>query len=240
MTGQLISIIVPVYNQAGHIGAVVREYEATLGRVRDPHELILVVNGSRDGSLEACRALQDEYPPVRAIHSEERGWGRAVQVGLREARGDLLCYTNSARTSAQDLTLLLLYAVAYPNVVVKANRKIRDNWRRRLGSLLYNLECRALFDLSYWDINGTPKVFPRGFDKLTTLTRHDDLIDLEFNVICRREGYPIIEVPIFATRRHEGKSTTNYGSAVKMYWGAYRLWRTMREAGECQPLAARG
>ena len=44
---------------------------------------------------------------------------------------------------------------------MKANRKIRDNWRRRLGSLLYNLECRALFDLANWDINGTPKVFPR-------------------------------------------------------------------------------
>ena len=47
--------------------------------------------------------------------------------------------------------------------VIKASRKIRENWKRRLGSLLYNLECRALFDLPYWDINGTPKVFGRHF-----------------------------------------------------------------------------
>jgi hypothetical protein len=118
-----------------------------------------------------------------------------------------------------------LYATTYRNVVVKANRKIRDSWRRRLGSLVYNLECRALFDLPTWDINGTPKVFPRSFGKLLELEREDDLIDAEFNAICRREGYQVIEVPVLSTRRHGGTSTTNYGSALKMYWGAWQLWR---------------
>jgi hypothetical protein len=113
--------------------------------------------------------------------------------------------------------------------VIKANRKIRESFQRRAGSLLYNLECRALFDLSQWDINGTPKVFPRAFDKLMALSREDDLIDAEFNAICRREGYAMLEVPIFSSRRHGGKSTTNYGSAVKMYTGAYALWRSMRQ-----------
>jgi hypothetical protein len=121
--------------------------------------------------------------------------------------------------------LLLLYARTFPDVVVKANRKIRERWTRRLGSLLYNLECRALFDLSSWDVNGTPKVFPRSFAKLLALTRDDDLIDAEFSWICRREGYRMLEVPIFSSRRHGGTSTTTLLSAVRMYAGAYRLWR---------------
>jgi hypothetical protein len=127
------------------------------------------------------------------------------------------------------MTLILLYAVAYPDVVIKANRKIRESFRRRLGSLLYNLECRAFFDLPTWDINGTPKVFPRKFEKLLQLTKDDDLIDAEFNAICRREEYPMLEVPVLSTKRHGGKSTTNYNSAFKMYWGAYKLWRSMRQ-----------
>ena len=231
MKDSLISIVLPIYNQADHVSSVVQEYEEALTRVQNPHELILVVNGCRDNSLEICRALADRYPSVRAIHSEISGWGLAVKLGLQEARGELLCYTNSARTSAQDLTLLLLYAIACPNVVIKANRKIRESWHRRLGSLLYNLECRALFDLSYWDINGTPKVFPRAFDKLLALTRDDDLIDAEFNIICRREGYRTLEVPIFSNLRHGGKSGTNYRSAMKMYWGAIQLRRSMRKGG---------
>ena len=161
-------------------------------------------------------------------HSEQGGWGLAVRLGLARAEGRILCYTNSARTAPQELMLMLLYAVAYPEVVIKANRKIREGVTRRLGSLLYNLECRALFDLSYWDINGTPKVFPRSFARLLRLTRDDDLVDLEFNRICREAEYPVIEVPVFSSRRHGGKSTTGFGSAFRMYWGAIEMWRAAR------------
>ncbi|MEM9538209.1 MAG: glycosyltransferase [Cyanobacteria bacterium P01_E01_bin.42] len=219
-----ISIILPVYNQADHIGAIVQEYEEALTNIQNPHELILVVNNCRDRSLEVCQVLASQYSSIRIVHSEEGGWGLAVKLGIAAAKGDLICYTNSARTSAKDLTLLLLYAVVYPQVIIKANRKIRDNWFRRLGSLFYNLECRTLFDLSYWDINGTPKIFPRQCDRLLHLTRDDDLIDVEFNIICRQENYPVLEVPIFSTSRHGGRSTTNINSAFKLYWGALQIW----------------
>jgi glycosyltransferase involved in cell wall biosynthesis len=231
----LVSVILPVHNQADHLAEIVAEFEAVLARVPGQHELMLIENGSRDDSLKVCRELADEYPSVQALHSPHGGWGRAVKFGLKHASGDLICYTNSARTSPQDLLLMLLYATAYPNIVVKANRKIREGTRRRLGSLLYNIECRMLFDLANWDINGTPKVFPRSFGKLVALSQDDDLIDAEFSAICRREGYPMIEVPIFSSRRHGGKSTTNLMSAVKMYWGAYLLWRAWRKDGRPLP-----
>lgn len=228
MKVSLISVVLPVHNQADHVRAVVREYEEALQKVPVPHELILVTNDCSDNSLQECEALSAEFPSVHLFDTPHRGWGHAVKLGLKEARGDILCYTNLARTSAGDLTLLLLYSVAHPDAIIKTNRKIRDNWRRRMGSLLYNLECRALFDLPYWDINGTPKVFPRRFDKLLRLQRDDDLIDAEFNAICRREGYRVLEIPVFSRRRHGGKSTTNYRSALRMYWGAYQMWRAMR------------
>jgi glycosyltransferase involved in cell wall biosynthesis len=225
----LISIILPVHNEAAYVREMVEKFEEALDKVPAPHEFILVTNGCRDDSFEVCRKMAADNPRVRVINSERGGWGLAVRLGLAEARGTIICYTNLARTNPRDLTLLLLYAIAHPEVVIKTNRKIRDNWRRRLGSLIYNLECRALFDLSYWDINGTPKVFPRAFDKLMALSREDDLIDAEFNAICRRENYPVLEVPVFSHRRHGGKSTTNYGSAVRMYWGAYKMWRAMEK-----------
>ena len=225
----LVSIIIPVRNQSDHISAVVEEFEQALTRLPCPHELIIVVNASTDATLDICRELEKLHAAVRAIHSYKGGWGLAVKMGLEAARGELICYTNCARTQAEDLMLLLIYALAYPNVVIKANRKIRDGWLRRLGSLLYNLECRALFDLSFWDINGTPKVFPRSFEKLMRLTQDGDLIDVELNIICRREGYPVLEVPIFSSRRHGGRSTTTIVSAWKMYAGAIRLWQNLRK-----------
>jgi glycosyltransferase involved in cell wall biosynthesis len=217
-----------VHDQGGHIAAIVAAHVAALARVPQAWEILLVVNGSTDDSLAVCREVSARTPGVRVLEREEPGWGGAVRLGLAEAKGDLLCYTNSARTTPEELVLVLLYAVAYPGVIVKANRKIRESWRRRLGSLVYNLECRALFDLSTWDINGTPKVFPRTFGKLLQLTHADDLVDAEFCVTSRREGYPMVEVPIFSTRRHGGRSTTRLSSAFRMYWGAWRMWRSQR------------
>ena len=218
------SIILPVYNQADHIEEIVDEYVDTLADFTYSHELILVVNNSRDNSRAECEKLQVKYNNVRSIYLEQGGWGRAVKEGLKIAQGRMICYTNSARTSARNLTLLLLYGAVNNDRVIKANRKNRDSVFRRLGSLFYNLECRALFDFPFWDVNGTPKVFPRSFSKILDLSRNDDLIDLEFSIICRQYDYPMIEVPIFSQRRHGGKSTTNIGSAVRMYLGALRLW----------------
>src|SRR5262249_30091691 len=162
-------------------GDVVREYSAALGRMPLRHELILVPNGPmRDATTAVCADLAATLPDVRSEPLTPGGWGRAVRHGLKQARGDLLCFTNSARTAPHEPTLTILYAATHPGTVVKANRKIRDHWSRRLGSLIYNLECRALFDLSVWDVNGTPKVFPRSCERLLALAHDDDLIDAEF------------------------------------------------------------
>jgi glycosyltransferase involved in cell wall biosynthesis len=225
MSTPLASIVLPVHNQADHIREIAEGHLRALSALPVEAELVLVPNACRDASTAICRTLATTSPAVRVVESALGGWGRAVRLGLREARGDILCYTNSARTTPEELSLLLGYALAHPDVVIKANRKIREHWSRRIGSLLYNMECRTLFDLSNWDVNGTPKVFPRRYERLLALSRDDDLIDAEFNLICRRAGYPMMEVPIFSQRRHGGRSTTNLRSAFRMYWGAIQLWR---------------
>jgi glycosyltransferase involved in cell wall biosynthesis len=225
-----VSIILPIYRQASHIGAVIEGYLAALQELPATWEILLVVNGSGgDDSLEVCRELESRNPGLRTIHSPERGWGRAVRLGIAEARGDLICYTNAARTAADELVFALRSALEYPDAVIKANRKFRDSAFRRMGSLLYNLQCRALFNLPFWDINGTPKVFPRKLDKLRSLSRNDDLIDLEFDVVCQEEGYRLLEIPILCTRRHGGKSTTGIRSAFRLYYGAYQFSRERRQ-----------
>jgi glycosyltransferase involved in cell wall biosynthesis len=229
MSIRLASVVLPVYNQEDHIGRVLEEYVESLRRLDIEYELLPVVNGPRrDRSLEVCREMGKRYPAIRTLCIDEGGWGRAVRAGLAEARGDLLCYTNSARTTGKDLLLFLLYGSIHTETVIKAGRKIRENMVRRMGSLAYNLECRALFDLPYWDVNGTPKVFTRTLSRLLELERDDDLIDLEFSVICRDAQYMVLEVPIFSSTRHSGGSTTKLSSAFRMYWGAVQMLRNFK------------
>jgi dolichol-phosphate mannosyltransferase len=220
-----VSIALPVHNQADHVEAIVHDYITALDDAGIDWEIVLVPNACRDNSVAICGGIATADPRVRVVELKLGGWGRAVRAGLAASSGDTLCYTNSARTTPEMLTQALTFAAGHPEAVVKAQRKIRDNARRQLGSLLYNLECRMLFGLATWDINGTPKVFPRQFEQLLALRRDDDLIDAEFVFTCRRAGYPIVEMPISMTVRHGGSSTTKLSSAWRMYRGAYELRR---------------
>lgn len=230
MSRDLVSIVLPVYNQADHIGRVVEGYTQALSHLTLRYELILVVNGSRDASQRVCAALVKRDRRVRMLVSARGGWGLAVKLGLKAAKGSLLCYTNSSRTTPAELVSLLLAASLQPGHAVKAARQVRGDIARRAGSLLFNLECRLLLGTQSWDVNGTPKVFPRSMGALLRLSREDDLIDAEFNALCRREAYPLFEIPIYSHRRHGGQSTTSLKSAWRMYAGVFGLARQARRS----------
>jgi glycosyltransferase involved in cell wall biosynthesis len=220
---EVVSVIVPIWNQADQIQEIVDDYRGSLTSLGCCYEILLAVNGSSDASLEMSSRVAQPHPDVKVLSLATAGWGAAVKAGVRAAAGSLLCYTNSARTRGTDLARVIEYAVANPGNVVKATRRLRDGALRRAGSLLFNAECRLLFDLSVWDINGTPKAFPRALSRLLDLRSDDDLFDAEFMLTCREAGYPVLEVPIEFTGRRGGRSSTTMRSAVRLYWGALRL-----------------
>ncbi|MDQ1532394.1 MAG: hypothetical protein QOF28_155 [Actinomycetota bacterium] len=226
-----VSIVLPAYRAADQVRDVIPELIKEVEKVGARLEVIVVVNGPRDGTDEAAAELAAADPCVRVLRAEEAGWGRAVQTGLSAATGDLLAYTNLARTPPSVLRIAVALAFDAEGSVVKANRRVRDSAVRRVGSLFYNLECRTLFDLSVFDVNGTPKVFPSELADLRELRRDDDMIDVEFLAICRARGYQVIEFGVPPLPRHSGRSTTNLGSAWRMYAGAFALRRELARRG---------
>ncbi len=229
-----LSVVLPVHNQGEHIGETVRVYLSALSNLRHPFELLLVVNASRDGSLTACEELSRSNPAVRVLSGAVPGWGRAVRAGIAASRGEILAYTNSARTTPHLLCSLVLLGLANPGYLVKAERRLRFPLIRRVGSVLYNFQCRALFDLAVWDVNGTPKVFSRSILPPAGLREEGDLIDLELLIHCARSGIPVLEVPVVSPGRLAGRSTTMLPSALKMYAGAFRLRRELRRAASTE------
>ena len=229
MTHEL-SVVLPIYNQADHLEAVVRAIAEVLRDHRYRFELILVPNACRDESEAVCRALAETVPEVRVVVLVDGGWGRAVAAGLAASSGEVLCYANSARTHPSDLLQVVGLARANRLALIKAHRRSRESLDRRLGSFLFNGQCRLLFKLATWDINATPKAFSR--DIYERVVRHacspGDLFDLECHVICRERNVPTLEVPTYNWQRHAGRSTTNYRSAVRLYVGAITMWRARR------------
>jgi hypothetical protein len=233
-TGSVISLVLPVCGSQGFgsDGALalrrsVEAYIASLAEIGQPWEILLVPAASeaaRNAVQDACAQVAVEDAGVHVGLSVD-GWGAAVGTGLRMSQGELLCYTNYERTSGKVLDTMLSFAVRNPELVLRANRRTRDTGIHRLGSLLFNLECRAVLGIPAWDINGTPKIFPRAFSKLLELTRSDDLFDAEFSLVCEREGYPVVEIPVEADLLFGSPGPPDYRAALRMYRGVPALRR---------------
>ena len=86
-----VSVVVPCFNGMKTIGDCLSSL-ADQTYSRDRFEVLLVDNGSRDGT---CEFVQASFPWVRLVHCSEKGSGYARNAGIREARGELLLSTDS-------------------------------------------------------------------------------------------------------------------------------------------------
>jgi hypothetical protein len=210
--------VIPV-SDIGEAETAAREYAPLAGSAPQGFEIVLVHTGDATPTgVPAAEGIHVEMVPAPGA-----GWGRSIRAGLEAAGGDLLCYTSQSRTSPEALRQVLASARAFPASVVRVNRRSRDSLAQRVGSLLYNAECRRLYGLPVWDVNGTPKAFPREFDRLLALRSDDELFDLEFSVACQANGYPVVEVPVAAS----SGAAMGLATAARLYWRAFRSRREL-------------
>lgn len=86
----LVSVIVPVYNTERYVAETVR---SLLAQTYRELEIIIVIDGSTDGSLAICRRFDD--PRIRIVEQENRGLAGARNTGIRKARGELVGFLDS-------------------------------------------------------------------------------------------------------------------------------------------------
>jgi len=88
-----LSVVVMAFNEAANLEAVVREVRATLDRLGVPAEVLIVDDGSTDGSGGVADGLARDVREVRVVHHEtNRGLGGVYRTGFDEARGELVSF----------------------------------------------------------------------------------------------------------------------------------------------------
>ncbi len=105
----MISVVCPFYNEESIIGASVRLMLSNLGAMAEDWELIVVDDGSRDGSRRAVEEIAAAEPRLRVIgYSFNRGRGYAIRTGAREARGEILVTTEIDSSWGNDIVARLV------------------------------------------------------------------------------------------------------------------------------------
>lgn len=218
------SIVFPVMNQEDHIDKVIRSYHKELTKHKFSFELIAVVNCSKDRSFEVCKKVSKELLGVKCYELKGCGYGLGILYGLKKATGKYLGYLNCARIHTPDLIRTLKHFLVDDKVIVHGVRIRRENEKRRMGSLLYNIFWRVVFRIPNRDINGNPNIFSRDIYIKINLKFTDSMIDPELLEKAKKFHIPVVEVPVIDYSRHGGKSTTTFKTIFRLlkemslYW----------------------
>jgi len=220
-----LSIIVPVYNEVDTIAEILRRvravnlavsvgYESEAGSVVEmEREIVVVDDGSTDGTRELLRQVQGSAETNILWHEENQGKGAAVRTGLRHATGDIMLIQDAdLEYDPRDYPSLLKPILEDRSQVVYGSR-FRGGPTRAMffwhmvGNRLLTLVTNVLYDSILSDMETCYKVFTREVADQLDLKASGWGFDPEITAQILKLGYRIYEVPITYTGREfeEGK-----------------------------------
>lgn len=207
MNKPYLSIVIPAYNEASRIGKTLEEVQEYTASKPFATEIILVDDGSVDGTPELFRAFQLHSAGTRAFRNEHnRGKGFSVRRGVLEACGQLVLFTDADLSApieeADKLLAALESSQADAAVGSRAlNRQligVHQPWRREFAGRCFNRFVRLFTGLKIHDTQCGFKLFRqestrRAFD----LQRVEGFgFDPEVLFLIERLGGKIVEVPV--------------------------------------------
>lgn len=199
-----ISVVVPVFNEAGGIGSVLDQLEAVMGEAGVEYELIVVDDGSVDGSAELVQSRGDQVRLRR--HAQNKGYGASLKTGIRLATYDLIAITDGDGTYplARLFDLMEKYTSGNCDMVVGAriHRRAAVPTVRRPAKWVINRLASFVAGEPIPDVNSGLRVFRR-----STALRFFNLLPDRFSftttitLAMLRHGYLVEHVPIEYHRR---------------------------------------
>lgn len=201
-----LSIVIPAYNEARRLPATlasISEYLELSGRRA---EVIVVDDGSSDGTAEAVRSQPGAAMPPKVLGFEgNRGKGAAVREGLLAATGDYVLFMDADNsTHVTELEKLLPIAESGTPIVVgsryldRDSIKIKQPWYRVAISRVGNLMIQLLILRGVKDTQCGFKLFTNeaAHDVASRLTMEGFSFDMELLVIAKQLGCQFTEVPV--------------------------------------------
>jgi|HubBroStandDraft_5_1064220.scaffolds.fasta_scaffold00695_5 dolichyl-phosphate beta-glucosyltransferase len=235
--GPELSIIIPSYNEEKRLPrtlARIREYFEGRPLPLDQIEVIVVDDGSTDGTAQVARDWARQWPSVRLLSNPgNQGKGYSVRHGMLESRGRLALFTDADLSAPIEESEKLFDALKKGNQVAIGSRAIdrslisvRQSQLREMAGIIFNALVRLFTWLPIHDTQCGFKVFEREASRI--VFEQQRILgwgfDPEVLFLAKRHGLRIAEVPVRwahdeATKVHVVRaSLTMFGDLIYIRW----------------------
>jgi glycosyltransferase involved in cell wall biosynthesis len=220
-----LSVIIPVYNEVGSISEILKRLRAT----KLPREIVVVDDGSNDGTREILRKLDGRNGVRVLLHERNQGKGAAVRTGMNAARGDILIIQDAdLEYDPRDISDLLvpikegLADVVYGSRFLGRAHRVTMFWHMVANRTL-TLMTNILYNTILTDMETGYKVFRREVINGMTIRSNSFNFEPEFTAKILKRNYRIFEVPITFNPRDYSQ-----GKKIKLHDAFEAVWTLIK------------
>ena len=225
-----LSIVLPCLDEADRLPGTLAAYLAHFPPSRSEVELIVVDDGSSDGTTVIADQIAAADPRVLVVRTtRNHGKGYAVRTGVQAAQGELVVFTDADGSYGPEQLDRVVAALAAAPVAIGArlgSQAGAGSPLRRLASRVFNRVMRLLLGLPFSDTQCGLKGFRRdAAEAVFRRARVDGFaFDAEALLVARHLGIEVVEVPVRAEER-QGSKVRLGGDAVAMLGDVWRVRR---------------
>jgi glycosyltransferase involved in cell wall biosynthesis len=199
-----LSVIVPAYNEEHRLPYSLRQIVDYLGKQEYKSEVLVVDDGSEDGTARVIEGMMAELPTLSLLRTEHRGKGHAVKTGMLAGLGEYLFICDADLSMPIEELYKFLppaiegYDVAIASREVPGARRYDEPPYRHFMGRVFNWIVRLFAVRGFQDTQCGFKCFRRetARDVFTYQTMDGWGFDVEILFIAQKRGYKIVEVPI--------------------------------------------
>jgi len=224
VTDPLLSVVMPAFNEAATIDEIVRRVMAVPLRI----QLIVVDDGSTDGTRDLLAQLQQEFGFTLILQPRNMGKGAALRRGFDEVKGDLVVIQDAdLEYSPEEFPALIELICGGRADVVYGSRFLGRHrvflFTHYAGNRLLTLLTNVLYNTMLTDMETCYKVMRTEVLRSMRLRSNGFGIEPELTAKIFKRGYRVYEVPI----TYDGRG---YDEGKKIGWrdGVVALWVLLR------------
>ena len=225
-----LSIVIPCYNEAGNIPALVKKLESIKSH---NIEVILVDNGSTDNTGDVLsKEINNKSHYFKCVHiAQNIGYGHGIITGICAAQGKVISWTHAdLQTDPVDVVNAYSFYSEnqdYKNCILKGKR-VGRNLFDAFFTFGMSVASSFLMGVKLSDINAQPKMFHRSFLEKISDAPDDFSLDLYLLYQARVNGYKVLEYPVHFGKRMHG--VAKGGGTLKGKWKLIkRTWAYMNK-----------